>query len=521
MRAFYRLTLAAASGAAVYYSYEPHGVWWLGVLGIALFFFSLTPWPASWNRVVGAPRGTRLGPSGGFGALLAFTHALFCYLYLLPWIGEFVGPMPYVALAVTLALYAIPTGIFGALAARQRWGFLAFPFIYLAVEWARSSFPFGGFPWVRLAWGQINGPLANLAAWGGPALVTVATVLTSCAVAALVRYRRHAVRFAAPAAVLPLVLGLAAGLGVGTERGVTDQATVSAVQGNVPRMGLDFNAQRRAVLANHVNQTIQLAESGAEPDIVIWPENSSDVNPFTDPQAAALVNAAVQRIDAPVLVGTLTRDEVGDRNTMQVFDPDHGAGDYHHKKYLQPFGEYMPMRDFFRNFSEYVDLAGDFKPGNGDGVVSMRGVNVGIATCYEVAVDEAYRTAVRSGAEILATPTNNATFGFTDMTYQQLAMSRMRAIETDRAVVVAATSGVSAIVHPDGTVSQHTGIFEAAHLTETLPLKDTVTPAVRVGRYLEWAAVAAGIALMLAAWAASRRGYDAKRMKATETPKEN
>ncbi|MDU9793787.1 nitrilase-related carbon-nitrogen hydrolase, partial [Helicobacter pylori] len=90
---------------------------------------------------------------------------------------------------------------------------------------------------------------------------------------------------------------------------------------------------------------------------------------------------------------------------------------------------------------DLVDLAGDFKPGDGNGVVHMGGIPVGVATCYEVAEDEAYRMAVRGGAQILSTPTNNDTFGFTDMTYQQLAMSRMRAIETDRAVVVVATSG--------------------------------------------------------------------------------
>lgn len=516
MRAFLRFTLAAASGAAVYASYEPIGIWIAGVLGIAGLFLALSPWPRAWNRFVGAPAGARPGPSGGFGALLAFTHALFCYLYLLPWIGEFVGAMPYVALAAACALYAIPLGIFGTLAARRAWGFAAFPLMYLTVEWARSSFPFGGFPWVRLAWGQINGPLANLAVWGGPALVTVATVFAGAGLVAMITHRRRVSRAGILAVALPLVLGLAAHLGVDTQKSVVGEASVAAVQGNVPRMGLDFNAQRRAVLANHVNETIVLAESGAAPDIVIWPENSSDVNPFTDAEAAALIDVAVARIDAPVLVGTLTRDEVGQRNTMQVFDPETGAGDYHHKKYLQPFGEYMPMRDFFRNFSEYVDLAGDFKPGNGNGVVSMAGIKVGLATCYEVAVDEAYRSAVRGGATILATPTNNATFGFTDMTYQQLAMSRMRAIETDRAVVVAATSGVSAIVHPDGTVSQHTDIFEPAHLTETLPLKDSVTPAVRFGRYLEWLAVAAGAAAMLAVWAGSRRGYDT-RQRFTDT----
>ena len=113
----------------------------------------------------------------------------------------------------------------------------------------------------------------------------------------------------------------------------------------------------------------------------------------------------------------------------------------------------------------------------------------------------------QAGAQILTTPTNNATFGFTDMTYQQLAMSRLRAIETDRAVVVAATSGVSAIVHPDGSVSQHTEIFEPAHLIEKLPLRDSVTFAVRYGELIQWLLVGFGLVIMLASLFRTRRGY--------------
>ena len=139
-----------------------------------------------------------------------------------------------------------------------------------------------------------------------------------------------------------------------------------------------------------------------------------------------------------------------------------------------------------------------------------------MATCYEVAEDEAYRMAIRNGAQLLSTPTNNATFGFTGMTYQQLAMSRMRALETDRAVVVVATSGVSAIVHPDGSVSQQTEIFTADPLVEKLPLRDSVTPAVRFGKILEWLLVAAGIMLMAVAGVSARtraHGYAAPRNK--------
>ena len=156
---------------------------------------------------------------------------------------------------------------------------------------------------------------------------------------------------------------------------------------------------------------------------------------------------------------------------MQVFNPDGSVGEHHYKKYLQPFGETMPLRDFFKKFTDLVDLAGDMKAGDGTGVVDMAGIPVGIATCYEVSFDQAFRSAVDHGAQILSTPTNNATFSDSDMTYQQLAMSRLRALETDRAVVVAATSGVSAIVRADGTVEQQTEIFTPAHLTSTLPLK--------------------------------------------------
>lgn len=482
-----RLFLTALSGLLVYASYEPLGWWSAGVIGVGLLYAALAPWP---NRPALRIR---------TGTLLGFIHGLVLYLFLLPWIGEFVGNLPYVALAVVCALYALGTGAGGALLARWRYGFLPFPFLYLLVEFVRSSWPFGGFAWVRLAWGQINGPLADLVRWGGPAMVSLATVMVGAGLAMLILGDAKARVLAATAVVVPLVFAMIAGIGVNDPRHTTDEVSIAAIQGNVPRMGLDFNAQRRAVLSNHVRVTEELADSGEEVDLVIWPENSSDVNPFSDERARELIDGAVEAIDAPVLVGTITHDEVGARNTMVVMDPETGPGDYHHKIYLQPFGEYMPMRDFFRMFSPYVDRAGNFQPGDGDGTVTMRGIVIGVATCYEVSFDAAARDAVLNGAQILTTPTNNATFGFTNMTYQQLAMSRMRAIELDRAVVVAATSGVSAMVHPDGSVSQHSRIFEPAQLVETLPLRDSITVAARYGFLVEIILVMMGAVLVIAA----------------------
>ncbi|AWB81913.1 apolipoprotein N-acyltransferase [Corynebacterium yudongzhengii] len=469
-----QLALGAISGWLAYTSYAPIGWWPAGILGITGLFVALS---------IGRPTLWR-------GAAIGFIHGLVMYLFALPWIGELVGAVPYIALAISCAIYALITGAGGAAMARWPLGFLAFPFLYVAVEHLRSSFPFGGFAWVRLAWGQIDGPLATLASWGGPVLVSFAAALAGTGLAAVILSPRVA-------GALTLLLVVAAGLisGVGQTRSLGD-VNVAAIQGNVPRLGLDFNAQQRAVLNNHVRVTESLE---GDPDLVFWPENSSDVNPFLDPQAAEAITRAVQSVDAPVLVGTITEDEHGYYNTMQVFDPDTGAGDFHRKVYLQPFGEYMPMRDFFALFSDYVELAGNFSPGDGNFTVAMDGTTIGVATCFEVIVDDAYRTAIEHGAQILTTPTNNATFGYSDMTYQQLAMSRLRAIETDRAVVVAATSGVSAIVHPDGSVSQHTEIFEPATLSENLPLKDTVTPAVRFGEIIEWVLTIIGVVLTLGA----------------------
>ena len=183
----------------------------------------------------------------------------------------------------------------------------------------------------------------------------------------------------------------------------------------------------------------------------------------------------------------------------------------------------MPFRSFFRLFSPYVDQAGNFKPGDGNGVVHIvaatlgRTVAVGIATCYEVAFDAAYRDAVRAGAQLLATPTNNATFGFTDMTYQQLAMSRFRAKELDRAVVVAATSGVSAIVAPDGSVRDHSEIFTQDQLVASLPLKQGLTPAARWGGNIQWGLTIVGILAFICAALTARRRPGKDRVLATLT----
>src|SRR5690606_8320954 len=112
-------------------------------------------------------------------------------------------------------------------------------------------------------------------------------------------------------ALLPL-----AGLLLPTATPAGPSVTVAVVQGNVPRLGLDFNAQRRAVLDNHVQATLALADRVAaglvpRPDLVVWPENASDIDPVANPDAGAEISRAADAVGAPILVGALVRDGAG------------------------------------------------------------------------------------------------------------------------------------------------------------------------------------------------------------------
>ncbi len=89
--------------------------------------------------------------------------------------------------------------------------------------------------------------------------------------------------------------------------------------------------------------------------------------------------------------------------------------------------------------------------------------------------------------------TNNATYNNTGQTEQQLAMSRLRAVEHGRAVLIAATSGVSAVITPDGAVQQRTGEMEQAVLNAVVPLRDGRTVADRVGAAPEWTLALGGV----------------------------
>jgi apolipoprotein N-acyltransferase len=475
-----RMVLSTGGGVLLYLSFPPRTVWWLAPLGFALLGWVL--------------HGRRARAGFGHGVLFGLGFLV----PLLAWTGEFVGTIAWLPLSLACAaLIGLGTSAM-ALVSKLPLAPLWAALLWVADELLRGVFPFGGFPWGKIAFGQPEGWYLPLAALGGAPLIGFAVALTGFGLAAAVRGLRD--RPIAPAlmVVLPLAAGLAANGVVGTDASA-GTAVVAAIQGNVPRAGLDFNSQRRAVLDNHVKRTLQLAQDvrdgkQPQPDVVIWPENSSDIDPFRNADAAQLIQQAATTIKAPIAVGAVVLGDDGlPRNTVVLWDPVRGPIDTYTKRKLQPFGETMPYRSFFRIFTKLVDRANDFQPGTDPDGFVMGPAKVSLDTCYEVAFDEIVRENVKTGANLIAIPTNNATFGYTEMTYQQLSMSRVRAVEHGRAVVVAATSGVSAMVLPDGSVTQRTGMFTPAALVERLPLRGQTTLATRLGAWPEWVMSALGL----------------------------
>ncbi|MFF7440211.1 apolipoprotein N-acyltransferase [Streptomyces sp. NPDC008122] len=500
LRRFVRPGAALLSGFLLFLSFPPRPLWWLALPAFALLGWTL--------------RGRRL--RAGFG--LGYLAGLGFLLPLLVWTGEEVGAGPWLALAAVEALFVAAAGLGIAAVSRLPWWPFFAAGVWILGEGARARVPFGGFPWGKVAFGQADGVFLPLAAVGGTPVLGFAVALCGFGLYEAVR-RFRAYRAtgtvprgplaAAALAVLVPVTGALAALPLVDDSAEDGTATVAAVQGNVPRLGLDFNAQRRAVLDNHVARTRELAQAVKEgrepqPDFVLWPENSSDIDPYANPDAADVIDGAVKAIGVPTVIGAVIAPETGKlRNTLIQWDPRRGPVATYDKRHVQPFGEYIPMRSFVRLFNSNVDrVSRDFGPGTKVGVFDLAGTKVGLATCYEAAFDWAVRDTVTHGAQLISVPSNNATFGRTEMTYQQLAMSRVRAVEHSRSVVVPVTSGVSAIIRPDGEIVAQTKMFTPDVLVEKVPLRSSQTPATRLGTLPE--ALLAALAVAGLGWAGAR-----------------
>nr|WP_221445934.1 apolipoprotein N-acyltransferase [Lipingzhangella halophila] len=517
----WRALAALGSGLAQLAALPPYGLWWLAPLSatlLALAVLGTRPRRAAW-----------LGAASGAALMVP----------LVQWQDVF-GVDVWLLVAAAETVYYIPMAIALALVLRLPGWPVWTAAVWVLQEAVRSRFPFDGFPWGKLAFSQPGGPFVGYAALGSTALVTFAVALVGAlllwvALRLLPLLRERAghgpplggggrgargIRFAALSGAGALcgvvaiaVAGAAAPAIAAPEEEKT--VTVALVQGNVPRVGeMDIAGTRTQVLRNHVDGVHRVADQVRageveQPDMVILPENASDIDAYTDSEAAAMISEAADDAGAPLLFGISRFNDDGVTREVRsvVWEPGAGEpGEHYSKRFLVPFGEYIPYRDFFTRFVSRLDqVPTDAVPGTEAGDVTIGGTTLATAICFDVAFDRPVREAVAEGGQILAVPTNNANYNFTGQTDQQLAITQLRSVEHGRPAVVAATSGVSAVVGADGNVSYRSPEGEPAEHVADVPAMTGQTIATRLGALPEAALCAIAAGAVAAAVVAARR----------------
>ena len=231
---------------------------------------------------------------------------------------------------------------------------------------------------------------------------------------------------------------------------------------------------------------------------MVWPENSTDIDPTVNLPVYEQIASAAADIDRPILVGANLENPL--RNAGLLWLPGSGPQkQYYVKRRLVPFGEVIPFRGLLDTFTSLPLLQPvNFTPGHRAVVFHLGKIRLGDVICYEIGFDDLVRSDVQDGANLLTVQTNDATFEregvLSSETGQQLAMARIRAVESDRAVIVASTTGYSAIIAPDGQLITSSGTWQQAELEARVPLITYTTLADRVGPWPEYAIVALTVA---------------------------
>ena len=480
----------------------PDRDWWpLTFVGIAMMLWAF--------------RGRRAGSA----FLVGFVGGMSFYLFHIQWASEFLGLVPMLALSFLESLFFGVGAI--AIALAYRWlprvwrgiyGRLLFLPLVVAGLWTAreaiaSVWPYGGFAWGRVALSQSESPFAGLFGWFGISGVGFVMVfLVAVGVEAVVLQKAdRLVRATVAVGLAAVILAIPA-----FPVAVDGTMRVAAVQGN-GKAGYFDRGEPGSVLQSQVDATYPLIRAGEKADVVVWPEGGSDSSPYDNPRTAQVFDAVSEDFDAPLVAGVITTrvDDEGVEtyyNTSVLWDAENGDTDYYDKKHPVPFGEYVPDRAFWRPFApDLIDLIGrEYTPGTTDTVFDIDGVVAGINICFDIVDDQILTDSVDEGAQIIFAQSNNADFGRTDESVQQLAIARIRAIELGRSVVNISTVGTSAVIAPDGSTVDRLPTHTAGAMLNDVPLSSTTTPAVLLGRQIEWLVSGIGVLGLLVAAAATR-----------------
>jgi len=454
------LLLSGLAGLVLSGAFEPIGKWWLAPIALLVHMYAIE---RTDRRV-----------------LSAFVFAFTFNSVLLHWTSTYVGSTPWLILSFGLSLLYLPLALVG------RWGIAAYPLIFVILEEIRNRFPFGGFGWARVAYSQADSPYAAIASRGGAISLSAITLLVA-SFSYFVVNKKVKLVFLIPFIALLIPNNITS----------INQTSVLMVQGNVPELGLDFNARAKQVFNNHLDETKKALAKNQKVDFIVWPENAVDVDPYTNKD----VYDQIETFDKPLIIGAIV--EKGDKllNTSILWGEK--TQEIYVKQHLTPFGEYIPLRSLAKKISPLVNQVNDFSPGNGQKIFTIGQAKIAPVICFELIDDEILAKAAKS-SNLLVVQTNSATFGTSAESAQQLSITRIRAIEHSRNVVSVSTTGISAVIDFNGKVLNKTSMGTAEHVFADVGLIEQSSPR---DRYGDWAGVFTLIWLLVVA----RRAYALRR----------
>lgn len=478
MQLLWRIPLAVFGSALALFAFPTESVWLAALFIPGILFLAI--------RGMGFWSATALG----------FVAGQIYYITHIEWLALYLGPVPLIALSTLMSAYfglglGATAWLYKRLKPKGRgliWFAIAASAIWTLREWLGSNFPYGGFPWSRLGMTQADGWFAKYAWWGGISLISFAMVLISMLLALmLLEARKSKGKRLLPMAAMAIALVLVplfTPIGMGTEK--VGEIRIAAVQGNA-LAGLFANHERGTILQNHLDASYASIPDDEQLDLIVWPENASDVSPLDSAQARAEIETLIAQYQAPITFGTITSRGDDVFNSTIFWELGKGPTDYYDKKRPVPFAEYVPDRAFWRSLApDLIDLVPrGYAFGSRDGIFANEKFAAGTLICFEIAADDIPRGLVNDGAELILSQTNNADFGYSDQTFQQAAIARLRAIETGRAVVNISTVGLSAIYLPDGSVLDELSWYTADAMIQNVPLIKGGTPATGLGLWFD------------------------------------
>ena len=503
---WFRYSAALIAGLLTGLSWQPYGLWPFLLIGVPAFTL--------------LARGVRRRRAFGLG----YVYGVAMLAISISWV-HVLGIWIAVLLIAFEALFFAVLGLILNLVSNLRWWPLAAACCWVLIEFSYARIPFGGFGWGKLAFAAVDTPLSGYLPIIGVAGVSFLVALLGQLVAYLVLRVARSVRGRRPpprAWLLPTAIGLVivlAGFGLvqARERDLDESLTplpsvnVGIVQGNVPGRGIEAMGRARSVTNNHLAETVNLSVKARlgevpQPDFILWPENSTDIDPLLDATTRATVQTAAEVAERPILVGAVLEGPgPNQRQTAALWwDPERGVLDRYVKRNLVPFGEWIPFRDQLLPLIPLLAQVGaQSVPGTEPGVLTVpvggNELRIGNIICFELAYDRTVYDTLTNGAQLLVVQSNNATYGGTGQIEQQFAITRARAMESRREIAVATTNSVSGYIDRDGRVVARTDEFTAASLVVPMPLRTGLTPAITLAPWVEGGLAVAGLLACLLA----------------------